>query len=194
MKNQFFAFISRMKYINRWGLMRNTSPENIKEHSHSVAMLAHALGVINNVYFGGSINPDRLATLAIYHDAEEIITGDLPTPVKYFSKALRSAVAEAEADAKNTLLSMLPSEMSGSYKSLFYNKDLQTAKLVKAADVLDAYIKCIEELKSGNSEFTSARDASLKKLHQLDCKEAELFCEKFLDAYDKTLDELRNMD
>ena len=108
MRSEFFAFVSRMKYINRWGLMRNTAQENLKEHSQSVAMLAHALGVINNLYFGGGVNPDRLAAVALYHDAEETITGDMPTPVKYFSRSLRAAFAEVETEAKETLLSMLP--------------------------------------------------------------------------------------
>lgn len=145
MRSEFFAFVSRMKYINRWGLMRNTAQENLKEHSQSVAMLAHALGVINNLYFGGDANPDRLASLALYHDAEETITGDMPTPVKYFSQSLRDAFAEVETEAKETLLSMLPEEMAGVYRGLLYCTDPQEKRLVKAADVLDAYIKCVEE-------------------------------------------------
>ena len=179
MRSEFFAFVSRMKYINRWGLMRNTAQENLKEHSQSVAMLAHALGVINNLYFGGGVNPDRLAAVALYHDAEETITGDMPTPVKYFSSSLRAAFAEVETEAKETL------------RGLLYCGDERERRLVKAADVLDAYIKCVEEAKSGNAEFAQAGAATLAKLHSLDCPEAEFFCEKFLPAYEKSLDELR---
>ena len=191
MRSEFFAFVSRMKYINRWGLMRNTAQENLKEHSQSVAMLAHALGVINNLYFGGGVNPDRLAAVALYHDAEETITGDMPTPVKYFSSSLRAAFAEVETEAKETLLSMLPDEMSEVYRGLLYCGDERERRLVKAADVLDADIKCVEEAKSGNAEFAQAGAATLAKLHSLDCPEAEFFCEKFLPAYEKSLDELR---
>ena len=178
MRSEFFAFVSRMKYINRWGLMRNTAQENLKEHSQSVAMLAHALGVINNLYFGGGVNPDRLAAVALYHDAEETITGDMTTPVKYFSSSLRAAFAEVETEAKETLLSMLPDEMSEVYRGLLYCGDERERRLVKAADVLDAYIKCVEEAKSGNAEFAQAGAATLAKLHSLDCPEAEFFCEK----------------
>lgn len=194
MRDQFFAFVSRMKYINRWGLMKNTATENIKEHSHSVAMLAHALGVINNVYLGGNADPDHLAAVALYHDAEEIITGDMPTPVKYFSPTLRAAVAEAEADAKDTLLAMLPCEMQEVYADLLYCEDEQTERLVKAADVLDAYIKCIEELKSGNTEFEGARKATLRKIESMNCPEADIFCDRFLGAFEKTLDEQRELE
>ena len=194
MKNQFFAFLSRMKYIGRWGLMRNTRQENIREHSASVAVLAHALGVINNVRFGGNADPDKLASVALYHDAEEIITGDMPTPVKYFSPDLRAAVAEAEADAKNTLLRMLPADLRPAYRGLLYCEDEQTKRLVKAADVLDAHIKCIEEVKSGNAEFAAARESTGRKLRALACPEADYFIEQFLPAFEKNLDEQQKID
>lgn len=194
MHNEFFAFVSRMKYINRWGLMRNTAQENLKEHAQSVAMIAHALGVINNVYFGGDVDPDRLASIALYHDAEETITGDMPTPVKYFSKTLRDAYSEVETQARETLLSMLPDEMAPVYRSLLCCESERERRLVKAADVLDAYIKCVEEIKSGNAEFAQAGARTLEKVHGLACPEAEVFCEKFLGAYEKSLDELRSMD
>ena len=171
MKNQFFAFLSRMKYIGRWGLMRNTRQENIREHSASVAVLAHALGVINNVRFGGNADPDKLASVALYHDAEEIITGDMPTPVKYFSPDLRPA-----------------------YRGLLYCEDEQTKRLVKAADVLDAHIKCIEEVKSGNAEFAAARESTGRKLRALACPEADYFIEQFLPAFEKNLDEQQKID
>ena len=190
MRSEFFAFVSRMKYINRWGLMRNTAQENLKEHSQSVAMLAHALGVINNLYFGGDANPDRLASLALYHDAEETITGDMPTPVKYFSQSLRDAFAEVETEAKETLLSMLPEEMAGVYRGLLYCTDPQEKRLVKAADVLDAYIKCVEELKAGNSEFAAAEKQTRQALVEMQLPCLDYFLAHFLDSFRLTLDEL----
>ena len=191
MRSEFFAFVSRMKYINRWGLMRNTAQENLKEHSQSVAMLAHALGVINNLYFGGDANPDRLASLALYHDAEETITGDMPTTVKYFSQSLRDAFAEVETEAKETLLSMLPEEMAGVYRGLLYCTDPQEKRLVKAADKICAYIKCIEEKKAGNTEFDRAAESTLESINALDIPEAEEFMKEFLDGYRLTLDEIK---
>ncbi len=191
MKNQFFAFISRMKYIRRWGLMRNTEPENLKEHSFSVAMIAHALGVIGNTYFGKSHNPERLAVLGMYHDAEETITGDMPTPVKYFSPILRQAYGDVEKDAQNTLLSMLPEEMSGVYKNIIGGCSKEEKQLVKAADVIDAYIKCIEELKCGNNEFRLAKESTEKKLLSYDIPEVKYYTEHFIPAFEVTLDELQ---
>ena len=190
MRSEFFAFVSRMKYINRWGLMRNTAQENLKEHSQSVAMLAHALGVINNLYFGGGVNPDRLAAVALYHDAEETITGDMPTPVKYFSSSLRAAFAEVETEAKETLLSMLPDEMSEVYRGLLYCGDERERRLVKAADVLDAYIKCVEELKAGNSEFAAAEKQTRQALVEMQLPCLDYFMAHFLDSFRLTLDEL----
>ena len=191
MKNQFFAFISRMKYIRRWGLMRNTEPENLKEHSFSVAMIAHALGVIGNTYFGKSHNPERLAVLGLYHDAEETITGDMPTPVKYFSPVLRKAYGDVEKDAQNTLLNMLPKEMVPAYGSILRNFTEEEKKLVKAADVIDAYIKCAEELKCGNNEFRLAKESTYKKLSAYDLPEVKYFTQHFAPAFEVTLDELQ---
>lgn len=183
-----------MRYINRWGLMHTLDPENIQEHSASVAMIAHALGVINREELHGDANPDRLAVIALYHDAEEIITGDLPTPVKYFSPTLRAAVKEAEDDAQRTLLSMLPPGLRPTYAALFSPSDETERRLVKAADVIDAYIKCLTELKGHNREFLGARQATEKKLRELGCPEADLFCERFLPAFETDLDEQRQID
>ena len=192
MKNQFFAFVSRMKYIQRWGLMRNTETENLKEHCCSVAMIAHALGVINNVYFGGNVNADRLSVYALYHDAEETITGDMPTPVKYFSPVLRKAYGDVEADAKNTLISMLPEKMRPDYRKVMTIEDETERRLVKAADVIDAYIKCLEELKCGNVEFKAAAKSIENKLKSLNCPEADLFVKDYIPAYKCSLDELKS--
>lgn len=192
MSNNFYAFISRMKYINRWGLMRNTISENIQEHSFSAAVIAHALAIINNRYLNGNINPERTALLAMFHDAEETITGDMPTPVKYFSPDIRNAYGSVETVAKNKLLSMLPEAIREDYIDLFYPPvtDLYMQKLVKAADTLSAYIKCIEELKAGNKEFSAAKEATGRKIKELNCPEADIFMEKFVPGFEKSLDEL----
>ena len=191
MKNQFFAFISRMKYIRRWGLMRNTEPENLKEHSFSVAVTAHALGVIGNTYFGKNHNPERLAVLGLYHDAEETITGDMPTPVKYFSPVLRAAYSDVEKDAQNSLLNMLPVEMAMVYKDIIGGCTEEEKKLCKAADVIDAYIKCLEELKCGNNEFKKAKESTEKKLSEYTMPEVKYYMEHFAPAFELTLDELQ---
>lgn len=191
LKNQFFAFISRMKYIRRWGLMRNTEPENLKEHCFSVAMIAHALGIINNVYFGGNADADRLAVLGLYHDAEETITGDMPTPVKYFSPVLRQAYGDVEEDAKKSLLSMLPEELRPTYDGVMTPESEDEKRLLKAADVIDAYIKCLEEMKCGNVEFKAAAQSTRKKLEKLNCPEADKFIKDYIPAYNASLDELQ---
>lgn len=191
MKNQFFAFVSRMKYIRRWGLMRNTEQENLKEHSFDVAMIAHALGVINNKYLSGSINPDRLAILGLYHDAEETVTGDMPTPVKYFSPSIRNAYGAVEKEAKNSLLSMLPSEMTQTYENVLTPQTEEEKHLVKAADILSAYIKCLEELKCGNGEFTDAEKSTKIKLQEFNCPEADIFLRDFIPAFSMSLDTLK---
>ena len=192
MKYNFFAFISRMRYINRWGLMRNSILENIEGHSFQTSVLAHALGVINNTYLGGNVDANRLAVIALYHDAPEIITGDLPTPVKYFSAGIVDAYDEVEKTAKNKLISKLPQPMSDIYKEIFdYGKtkdDIQY-KLVKAADTLSALIKCIEEQKAGNTEFDSAKKAIYEKLISYELEEVRLFMELFIDGYYLPLDD-----
>jgi 5'-deoxynucleotidase len=192
-RNKFFAVITRMKYISRWGLMRNNITENIQEHSLDVAIIAHALAVINNVYFGGDWNADRIAVLAMYHDANEIITGDMPTPVKYYNPDIRSAYKEIEKISKCRLLDMLPCEMKEVYRHYFDVDDSNPEiywTVVKAADKLSAYIKCVEERKSGNSEFMEAEKSLFELISKIGLPEVRFFIEKFLPAYEMTLDEI----
>lgn len=193
MKNSFFAYLSRIKYINRWALMRNTTYETLSQHSYEVATLAHALAVIGNRRFGKSYDTSRTALLGLYHDAAESITGDMPTPVKYFSTELRSAFAEVEKSAGARLLSMLPEDMQTDYDPLLEQKadDAALWRLVKAADKLSAYIKCIEERKAGNTEFREAEKSTKKLLEKLECPEAAVFLSEFLPAYELPLDKLR---
>ncbi len=187
----FFAFLSRMKYITRWGLMRNTSTENIQEHSLQVSMLAHALAVISNTCFNGNVNPDRVAVLAIYHDSNETLTGDLPTPIKYFNPSIQRAYKELEDVSKTKLLSMLPDELKGEYqKILFFDENSAEGRIVKAADRLSAYIKCVEEEKAGNTEFKKAAASILKKIHDMQMPEVDYFMEHFIPGFRLTLDEL----
>lgn len=187
----FFAFLSRMKHITRWGLMRNTKTENIQEHSLQVSMLAHALAVIKNTYFNGDVNPDRVMVLAVYHDANETLTGDLPTPIKYFNPSIQSAYRALEDISKDKLLSMLPDELISTYQSiLFFDEASEEGKIVKAADRLSAYIKCLEEEKAGNSEFKKAAEATLKRIMEMQLPEVEYFMEHFIPGFKLTLDEL----
>ncbi len=191
MSERFFAVISRMKYINRWSLMRNTITENISEHSLETAFIAHALALIRNRRFGGSVNAERCALLAMYHDATEIITGDLPTPVKYYNPEIRSVYAEIEDEAANQLLSYLPKDLRDDYRSLFTEteEDAELWRLVKGADKLSALIKCIEERGMGNEDFASAEKSTIDSVHALKLPEAEVFLEEFIPAYMMTLDE-----
>ena len=193
MKNSFFAYLSRIKYINRWALMRNTTYETLSQHSYEVATLAHALAVIGNRRFGKSYDTSRAALLGLNHDGAESITGDMPTPVKYFSTELRSAFAEVEKSAGARLLSMLPEDMQADYDPLLEQKadDAALWRLVKAADKLSAYIKCIEERKAGNTEFREAEKSTKKLLEKLECPEAAAFLSEFLPAYELPLDKLR---
>lgn len=189
--NKFFAMLSRMKYINRWGLMRNTIKENIAEHSLETAMIAHALAVINNVYFGGSINPDRVAVYAMYHDVPEIITGDLPTPVKYFAPEIKESYQVVEEAAIRKLLASMPEEMREVYSAILKEdeREQEYGILVKAADKLSALVKCVEEKKMGNQDFLEAEKATADAIKALNCREADFFMREFLEAYSLTLDE-----
>ena len=164
MPESFFPMIARMRYINRWGLMRNTQPENIQEHSHQVAVLAHALAVIQNRYFGGQVDPGAVAVAALYHDASEILTGDMPTPIKYDNPDIQSAYKAVEATAEQKLLSMLPEDLRGEFEEAVTIPDPQVRALVKAADKLSAYLKCVEERKAGNAEFRSAEEQTYAAL------------------------------
>ena len=190
--SHFFAFINRMRFIQRWALMRNTAPENVQEHSHQVAVLAHALAVIQNQYFGGSVDPGRVAVAALYHDASEILTGDLPTPIKYYNPDIRDAYREVEQFSAHKLLHMLPEALRPSFAPLLregYDPGLRT--LVKAADKLSAHIKCVEELKAGNAEFKQAAEQTLEALQGYGLPELDYFLEHFLPAFGLTLDELQ---
>jgi 5'-deoxynucleotidase len=188
MPYHFYAFLSRMKYINRWGLMRNTKEENISEHSLEVAMIAHALCVISNTYFQTGLNADRAAAVALFHDANEIITGDIPTPIKYFNPQIQKAYQAVEDISKHKLLDMLPDELKQTYRELFY-ADKELLKRVKWADRLCAYIKCIEEKKAGNSEFNEAKDSIERQLKQIDAPEVKLFLTQFIPSYFLSVDE-----
>ena len=188
---QFFAYLSRMRYIDRWGLMRNTFQENIQEHSHMVAVLAHALAVIRRDVFGGEADPGAAAAAALYHDAPEILTGDLPTPVKYYDPDIRDAYKRVEEIAAQKLLDMLPDELRPAFAPLVREDyDPELKRLVKAADKLSAYIKCVEELKAGNSEFKRAAEQTLEALKAYQLPELDYFMEHFLPAFSLTLDEL----
>ncbi len=187
----FFAYISRMRYITRWALMRNTFSENIQEHSHMVAVLAHALAVIRNEYFGGSVDEGAVAAAALYHDASEILTGDLPTPIKYYNPSISSSYKAVEGVAQEKLLTMLPPELRGHYAPLLAGGTGEEAKIVKAADKLSAYIKCVEEQKAGNGEFREAAEQTRKVLDDMDMPELRYFMEHFMPAFDLTLDELK---
>ncbi|SCY08705.1 5'-deoxynucleotidase [Butyrivibrio sp. INlla14] len=196
MNYNFFALISRMKYIDRWALMRNTRQENLCEHSMEVAMIAHALCTIGNVRYGKHLDANKAALIGLYHDASEIITGDMPTPVKYFNSELKHAYKEVEALADSKLLDKLPDDMRPIYEDIFIpgdtEEDKYIRKLVKAADKLSALIKCISEVNVGNAEFKTAKDStgkSIRKLYQ-ELPEVLDFVNEFLSSYGNTLDEL----
>ena len=191
MPYHFFPMIARMRYINRWGLMRNTDLENIQEHSHMVAVLAHALAVIQNRYFGPQVDPGAAAVAALYHDASEILTGDMPTPIKYDNPAIRSAYKDVETVAERKLLQMLPPELQGVYEPILTEADPEIRQVVKAADKLSAYIKCVEELKAGNNEFREAAGQTLRALESYGLPEVAYFLETFMDSFSLTLDELK---
>ena len=191
MNENFFAYISRMRYIGRWSLMRNSLPENIQEHSHMVAVFAHALGVIRRDVFGKPCDPNAAAAVALFHDSSEILTGDLPTPIKYHSADIREAYKQVEDMACRQLLNTLPTELRPAYEELLVGETQeQLHDLVKAADKLSAYVKCIEERKAGNNEFLSAEKQSRRTLEGSGMPEVAYFLEHFIPAFEKDLDEL----
>lgn len=194
MEKGFFAMASRMKYINRWALMRNEHSENLSEHSFEVAVIAHALAVIRNRRFGGNINGERAALLGLYHDMPETLTGDMPTPVKYYSEEVRAAYKTVEENACKSLVEMLPEDFREDFAPCLIAKegDEELWKLIKAADKISALIKCLEEKKAGNSEFTKAGEGIEESIRKMGLPEAEVFIEEFLPAYEMTLDELRD--
>ncbi len=192
----FYAYIARMKYITRWGLMRNTEKENIQEHSLEVAILAHALCLIRNEMYAEEpakkLDPEKACLFAVFHDSDEIITGDLPTPIKYANPVIRDNYHDIEAQSKEKLLSMLPEKLQPVYRNiLFFDENSpEYRSVVKAADRLSAYIKCVEECKAGNAEFTKARQTVLDSMRAMNLPELDSFIDHFLPAYSLTLDEL----
>ena len=192
--DNFYALIARMKNISRWALMRSVTQENVQEHSHMVAVLAHALAVIRRDVFGVPCDPDRAAAAALFHDASEILTGDLPTPIKYNNPEIMTAYRQVEAAASEKLLDMLPEAIRPAYEPLLKDTDPETRALVKAADKISAYIKCIEERRAGNDEFLQAEEKTLQTLRGYALPEVDYFLEHFIPAFDRTLDELGTMD
>jgi 5'-deoxynucleotidase len=190
--SHFFAYLARMKFIQRWGLMRNTNSENIQEHSLQVAMIAHGLALIKNRLFHGAVDPARVAVLALFHDASEVITGDLAAPIKYFNPKIKRAYGDIELEASQRLHNMLPEEFKADYYSIFFaqEEDREYWELVKAADKICAYLKCLEELKAGNQEFFLAEKAIKAVINDLDLPEVAYFLEKYIPSMSLTLDEL----
>ena len=190
--SNFFSMLSRMKYVNRWGLMRNTIHESLSDHTMDVIMIAHALAIISNTYFEGRVDAERTALLAAFHDAPEIITGDMPTPVKYYDETIKNAYCKVEEAAIDKMLSSLPDELKEEYSKLMKaddEDDKQLIKFVKAADKLSALIKCIEEERMGNHDFDSAKESTQKIISSLNMPEAEFFIKHFLPGYYLTLDD-----
>ena len=194
-QSHFYAMLSRMKYINRWGLMNNTKYENISEHSQQVAILAHCLVLIHNKRFGGSLNAERAALLAVFHDATEIITGDMPTPIKYANPDIREEYKQVESSAADRLLQMLPEDFRGEYSDILKpqsERDRELEVYVKAADRFSALIKCIEEMRMGNDEFKMAKETIEQSIHDMQLPEAEVFFAEFLPSYRLALDEIQS--
>ena len=191
MKSHFFAYVSRMRFIQRWALMRNTAPENVQEHSHQAAVLAHALALIRrDILHLPTPDPNRCAVAALYHDASEILTGDLPTPIKYYNPSIKDAYKQVERIAGNRLLDMLPQELRSSYEHLVLEDDEEVAPIVKGADKLSAYIKCVEEQKAGNTEFDSAAAVTMQTLKAMGREEMDWFIANCLPAFSLNLDQL----
>ncbi|WP_312102794.1 5'-deoxynucleotidase [Lachnoclostridium sp.] len=193
MEYHFYAMMSRMKYIERWALMRNAISENISEHSLEVSMLAHALAVIGKKRFHKELNAEKAALIGLYHDATEIITGDMPTPIKYYNRDILGAFQKIEENAANQLLGMLPEDIREEYHSIFFPEEEESYlwKLVKGADKLSALIKCMEEEKTGNTEFVKAKVSIEEALKKLELPEVEFFMKEYLPSYAKSLDELK---
>ena len=191
MANEFYALLGRMRYITRWGLMRNTFSGNIQEHSHQVAVLAHALALIRrDVLKQEGPDPDKCAVAALYHDASEILTGDLPTPIKYYNPDIKTAYKQVERIAGERILDMLPPVLRQSYEALVLEEDEEIGKIVKAADKLSAYIKCVEEQKAGNTEFDSAAVLTMESMKSMAMPELDWFIENCLPAFSLNIDQL----
>jgi 5'-deoxynucleotidase len=196
MANHYLAYLYRLQYIERWSLMRNTTSENVAEHSYHVALIAHALGSIAREIFKRDINPDEVVTYALFHDATEVFTGDIPTPVKHHNPRLLANFREIEALAAERLLATVPPELEETYRPLLIGKPTnpELEKLLKAADLIDAYIKCISEISAGNQEFTTARRQSEEKLRKLGMPEVEWFLTHLAPGFEKTIDELSEIE
>lgn len=192
MSYSFFAFVNRMKYIQRWGLMRNNTPENLQEHCLQTAMIAHMLVAVDCKLYGGSLNPERACVYAMYHDAPEIITGDLPTPIKYFDTQTRESYRKIESMACDRLVNMLPEEFRGDFESIlkFEESDGEYKAFIKAADKISAYLKCVEEENCGNREFTEAKSSLLEVINDMNIPSVKYFMENFVPAYSLSLDKL----
>lgn len=191
MANNFFAYLSKMRYIKRWALMRNSIEENLSEHSLDTAYIAHALAVIGKKRLGKAVDDKKIVFRAMYHDCSEIFTGDLPTPVKYNNPEIKKAYKDIEKVAEEKLLKLLPVDMADEYSEFFGdNADEYTEKIVWAADKMSALIKCIQEEKTGNREFIKAKQALLQTIHDKNIAEAEIFIKEFLPAYNLTIDEM----
>ena len=188
--SSFFAFISRMKYIKRWGLMRNTYEENIQEHSMQVAWIAHNLAIVENKFYGGEYDPNHIMALASFHEVSEIITGDLPTPIKYYNPKIMHEYKKIEKMATGKILNMLPMELIADYQEVIDPENDENYALVKAADKLSAYIKCIEEITAGNHEFVKAEASIRKTIEEMELKSVKYFMDNFMNSYKLTLDEL----
>lgn len=190
--SHFFAFLSRMKFIQRWGLMRNTMSENIQEHSLQVAMIAHGLAVIRNTYFDGELDAAKVALLGMYHEVSEIFTGDLPTPVKYFNPQIKDVYKGIEGMAQEKMYNMLPTEVKAAYLNLLVkqNEDTELWQIVKAADKISAYLKCVEELKVGNQEFAAAFKMIRQEIEGINLPEVKYFMEVFVPSFSLSLDDI----
>lgn len=191
MDYDFFAYLSRMKYIKRWALMRSINEENIMEHSLQVTEIAHAIALIKNEMFGGSVDPYKVMCLAVYHETSEVITGDLPTPIKYFNAQINSAYKDLEDLAAEKLIEKLPEDLKPLYREfILADKDTEEYKIMKAADRISAYIKCVEEVKSGNKEFVKAKESIGKDIKSINDEAVKYFIKNILPSFEKTLDEL----
>ena len=188
--SRFFAYIARMKHIKRWGLMPSSREENIQEHSLQVAMIAHALALLQNKHYGGSLDPEHIMAIAVYHETGEVITGDLVTPIKYFNEDIKTAYKNIEAIAEDRIISMLPEDMREDYRALIQPKDEEEKRIVKAADKIAAYTKCLEEIRSGNKEFSMAEKALRKTIDEMHMPVVDEFMRVFIPDFNVTLDEL----
>lgn len=192
MKSHFYAYISKLRWLQRWGLKRNTVNENVMEHSWEVATISHALALIKNKHFGGQLDVNAIVVAALYHDCSEVITGDMPSPIKYHSAEITHTYKSIERQAEYELLKLLPEELKADYQSVIIEEQLpeQHRAIIKAADTISAYLKCQMELAAGNNEFSSAATSIKKRLAELDSPEAGYFMEVFAPSYVLTLDEL----